>query len=713
MSSEHAHHPSRLSRRAFLHGSAVAAGAAMLAACSGGDATPAANGGPAKSAATGKGSSTKALPTPKSFSESPLLAKQVKAGSLPKVGDRLPANPYVLPHNWLRRGKYGGNLRLIVDDTASSVVKEYMYGHSPLRWLNDALDVGPGLAESWDTNADQTEWTLHLRKGLRWSDGEPCTAADIMFWWKDMVLDERHPEVAPAELIAADHKVAELSAPDDLTVRIKFSTSAPLTAAYIANWVKNGNGPTWIVPKHYLVKYHPAYTGGLGEKWVDTFESKRNFGINPDCPTMTGWRLKSYREGRTMVWERNPYYWCVTPDGDQLPYVDTLTFTAVADPQVTKLRIQNGDTDYVHGTFANISLADVSGLKQAAKKSKLNVLLWDSGSGCGSLFFFNLNYKDPAIRKVLNEPKFRQALSLGVDRAEVQKAVFFNTGYKTTGTYSLKASDCLADPEGKKTFEAWRDSYSAHDVEKAKKLLDEIGVVDRDGDGLRDLPDGGRFRLRLDQAADVTGDGDKMGSLLQKYWKALGLDVMRNPVPPAQWSVKWQAGELMAYTAWMNPAMPVHECLVSPELLVPVGNGLSAAFWAPLYANYDMIRNTPEEKKVANADPYKRNPPSEKPPADHPVTRLWEIYDKARVETDALKRFAGVWDMIKIHISHGPFYMGVVGNYPCVELAHQELGNVPARENLKLNGLIAPWQHPTPAAYDPEAFYWTNPAAHT
>ncbi len=702
-----------MSRRTFLHASAAGAGSVMLAACTssggGNDESPQ----PQSEARTGKGSQTKALPAPQRLAEAPELAAQVKAGKLPPLRDRLPAKPYVLPHNWLdQEGRYGGTMRLIIDETNSVTIKEYMYGHSPLRWLNDAVDVGPGMAESWDTNADQSTWTLHFRKGLKWSDGQPCTADDVMFWWKDMVLDERHPEVAPAELRSARGTVAKLSAPDELTVVIEFDTPAPLTAFHLANWVKAGVGPTWIAPKHYLKDFHAAYKTGLRETWADTFEQKRNFGTNPECPTMNGWRLASYSEGRAMRWERNPYYYCVSPSGDQLPYIDKINVSAVPDREVAKLKVQEGEVDYVHGTFMGIALADVSTLKAARSRHKLNLLLWDSGSGCGSLFFFNLNYRNEPVRKVLNEPKFRQALSHAVDRSEVQKAVFFNTGRPTTGTYRFQSTDALADPEGRKTFEQWRDAYVEHDVAKAKKLLDEIGVVDKDGDGVRELPDGGPLKIRLDHAADIPKDGNQIADYFVKYWREIGLDVDRNPVPPAQWSVKWQAGELMTYTTWLYPSMPVHECMVSPELLVPVGNSLSAAFWAPLYANYHMIRNTPAEAKVADIEPYDRKPPSMKPPKGSAVERLWELYDKAKVETTTLKRYQLVWEMIKIHISEGPFYMGLVSNSPVVAMAHEDLRNVPSRDNLHLHGLICPWQHPTPAAYDPEAWFWSNPKDH-
>jgi ABC-type transport system substrate-binding protein len=700
----------QLSRRDLLFASALGAAAAVVAGCTSEDAAP---GRQAPKAAVGKGSHTRALPLPGRFTEAPDLAAKVKSGDLPALADRLPEHPYVVPHRWLKRGKYGGTLRLVTDDTEHPAMKEYMYGHSPLRWLNDANDVGPGLAESWETNADNSVWTLHFRKGLRWSDGKPCTTADVMFWWTDMVLDEQHPEAAPAEFVSADGTVAKVSAPDELTLVIEFNTPAPLTAFYLANWVKAGNGPTFIAPKHYLRKFHPSYTKGVGADWADTFEHNRNYGINPDCPTMTGWRLRSYNEGRSMIWERNPYYWCVSPDGDQLPYIDTLSVAAVKDTEVAKLQIQEGDMDYVHGTFSGVSLADISGLQNAKSRSGLDLMLWDSGSGCGSLFFFNFNYREPAIRALINEPKFRQALSHAVDRKEIQKAVFYNTGYPTTGTYNFKASDYLAGDEGRSLFEHWRDSYVAYDPKKAGKMLDDLGVVDRDGDGVRELPDGEPLRLRLDQSADAAPDGDRMADHLMADWRAIGLDVVRNPVPPAEWQVKWQAGELMTYTAWLNPSMPVHECMVSPELMVPIGNALAAAFWAPLYANFHMIRGTDQVAAERDVDPYQRNPPNMEPPDGDPVHRLWELYDQAKVETDAMKRYGLVWEIIKIHIEHGPFYMGVVGNFPVVELAHTDLVNVPRRENLALNGLICPWQHPTPAAYDTEAYFWRNPDAHT
>src|SRR5690606_19489389 len=164
-----------VSRRLLLQGSAITAGALMLGACggpsnqsSGGDTS-----GDRQVDESKKGSAEKPLPKPDKLSESPMLADQVKAGKLPPLEERIPENPYVVPHRWLEEGKYGGTLQMVADAADQANIKELMYGHSPLRWLNDGLTVGPGLVESWESDPEAKVWTFHFRKGLRWSDGHP------------------------------------------------------------------------------------------------------------------------------------------------------------------------------------------------------------------------------------------------------------------------------------------------------------------------------------------------------------------------------------------------------------------------------------------------------------------------------------------------------------------------------------------------------------
>jgi peptide/nickel transport system substrate-binding protein len=705
--------PGALSRRTLLRMSAVAAGSAALAACSGnagpGGSNGSGNGTPKPTSSDAVGSVVDPLPKPEKFNEAPALAAQVQAGKLPPVAERLPENPYVVPHKWIKPGKYGGQILTFTPETEASSHAEYMYGHSLLRYLNDGQDIGPGLVESWTSNPDATRWELHFRKGLKWSDGQPWTTEDIMFWWEDMVLNEEHSEVPPDEARSGTGTLMKMTAPDPLTIVMEFDAPAPLTADRLAMWVNRGNGPGWMEPKHYMKQFHPRYNPKTPKNWASDegqFDKKRVWFRNPDCPTMTGWRCKSFTEGKSVLFERNPYYWCVMPNGDQLPYLDGMTLNAVARPEIQKLQAQEGKVNFGYGGFTALFLQDISGFKQAQAKSKLRVLLWDAGDGSGSLVFFNQDYYEPKLRKLFRDAKFRQALSFAYNRKEVRRAVYYDTGELTTGTMSPKAIEFQVDDEGKKNYAAWRDSYIDYDPERAKKMLDELGIVDKDGDGKREHPDGSKLRIHLDYHADSAPEHVAKNNILVRDWNAIGIDTKLNPVTPEGYADQWRFGKLMTNTNWETGDGP--NCLVYPQWMIP----MESSRWAPLQGEFYNVRGTPAEKQQLNLDPYKRTPPRMAPEKGGPVEKLWALYDQSKVEPDEMKRRQLVYEIAKIHISDGPWLMGVCANTPYILLVHEDMRNVPEKENLKLGGFAAPWIHPSPAVYDPETWFWENPDAH-
>jgi peptide/nickel transport system substrate-binding protein len=636
-----------------------------------------------------------------------MLAAQVKDGKLPPVEERLPVNPYVVPHRWLTPGTYGGHLRLVCGATNDYSIKEYMYGHSPLRWLNEGLDLGPGLVESWEANDDASEWTLHFRKGLKWSDGHPWSTEDILFWWEDMVLNEEFGEGIPDEARSSKGTVVSLSAPDETTLVLSYDAPSPMVAEMIANWVNRGVGASWMEPKHYLAQFHPRYNPSIRGDWTANFDRMRNPILNPEVPTMTGWRLVSYEEGSYSRFERNPYYWVVDRDGNQLPYIDSLTFRVVDNVETRKLQIQNGQFDFVHGAFAGITLADVSGLRATQSRHQMDIILWDSGSGTGSVFFFSQDYEDPAMRELIRMPEFRQALSLAYDRAEVRRSIYFDTGDLTTGGYGPKTRE-FNRGDGRRMYEQWRKSWLDYDPDRARAMLDEIGCVDRDGDGFREKPDGSRLVVRLDYPADLDPSGEHMrkNQVLKKSWEAVGIKTELNPVAPTAFADLWAQGKLMSTTAWEVSTMSVAADLLWMMPMEPTR-------WAPLQGQYYALRGTPHEHRQKDVDPYKRTPPRMEPDPDGPVDRLWKLAERVRVEADPVVRDKLVWDMVKIHIEEGPFFLGAVANYPQVELVKQGLRNVPTREETALGGFVNDWHYPMPAAYDPEAWYWDDPDSHT
>ena len=227
-----------IGRRQVLAGAGLGAGALALAACGGGGAD---EGDTGAAQSTAKGSATSPLTAPSSLTEAPMLAELVKAGELPKLEDRLPENPYVIPHNWVERGKYGGTMKLQVAASSgdqAAPIAEYFYGYSILRLLNDGNTIGPGLAEKWEANADASEWTFQFRKGLKWSDGEPWSTADIMFWWNDMANLEGAPSTGvPDDCKSGKGTPMKLEAVDDLTLKVSFDAPTALFPAKLASYV--------------------------------------------------------------------------------------------------------------------------------------------------------------------------------------------------------------------------------------------------------------------------------------------------------------------------------------------------------------------------------------------------------------------------------------------------------------------------------------------
>jgi len=639
-----------------------------------------------------------------------MLAKQVAAGKLPSLTKRLPASPYVLPHRWLEPGRYGGRMTIIVPSTSDASIAEWFYGMSPLRLLNDARDVGPGYFDKWSTNAEATEWTFHLREGLRWSDGHPVSTDDIMFWWNDMVLDDDFPEVAPDECKSSKGTICKLTAVDAHTVRLRFDAPAPLTVERLALIIRGygGIGGSWIVPKHFVKQYHPKYNPKIGKDWASTggvWETHCSYRLNPKCPTLTEYRLASYSDGRSLTWERNPYCYVLAPNGDQLPYMDEFVMTVVQDPEVAKLKISSGEVDYSHGPFNGIVLADVSTLTKSAKAGGYDVLFWDSGSGTGATFFLCYDYYEPKVRKIFRDPRFRQALSLAFDRKRAKRAIYFEQGTITTGTMSPKAIEFHIDDHGKKVYEQWRTSYLGLDIDRAKKLLDELGMKDRDGDGYRELPDGSTFTLRLDSTGG-TSEYQQRDNQLVSDWKKIGIRMKIHPVPPISYSTYWTGGKYMAHSNWEVSDGP--NLLVYPQWLVP----MESSRWAPLEGEMYHARGTPEYTSERDVDPYKRKPPRMMPDENGPIRKLWDLFDQAISEPDAMKRHRLAWQMCKVHIDDGPFFQGTVAATPQIEIASTDMGNVPRRENLATGGYVNTWVHPTPAVYDPEAYFWKDPDKH-
>ena len=700
----------RLTRREFLLVSATGAAGVVLAACApaatpttapvepttapvAAEATPTAI---ATQAATATAVPTVAV----AAKESPALAELVKAGKLPPLEQRLPKVPLTLaPINAV--GKYGGRIRTIWKGDWSGHFQESQYGHSPLRWIDDGLGIAPGMCDKWSTNADNSVWTLHIREGLKWSDGQPCTVDDVLFWWNDLTkaTSADNPDSVPDFGTDANQKLAVFAKVDDYTLTITYGTPSPLTAKRLAMWVNANIGPRWICPMHWAKQYVPKYN--TAEKdWKD-FNAKVETWTNPEMPTLNSWVVTKYEAGKSKTAERNPYYYAVDTQGNQLPYIDGMDWTQVQDVQVELLQTRQGSIDWYH--FNDFTLADISTLKDGEATGNYTTLLWDSGSGTAMMYFWNYDHADPKFRKLYRTPEFKQAMSFALDRASIQKSVYYETGILTTGTMSPKAFEFNFNADAQAYGKKAREIYAKYDPEGAKALLDKAGVK-AGADGKRTFPDGSKLEISVDIPADASKECTDVLDIAKKNWEAVGLTIIVNQITPTAYSDQWHSGKLSIHSNWEVGDGPDH--LLYPSWVVP--NEWDR--WAPLTGRVLMDAGTPLATSEANVDPWSRKPPRmQATDADFkgsPMEAIVGFYNQAILEPDEVKRANLVYKMWDIHEQQGPFFIGTVANYPRIIIASKKLDNVPTKEQLKLGGFVNPWILPYPAVVNPETWYF-------
>jgi peptide/nickel transport system substrate-binding protein len=520
-----------------------------------------------------------------------------------------------------------------------------------------------------------------------------------MFWWEDMTLatDPSHPDSVPDFGQDANGKLATFTKVDDYTLKIGYGTPSPLTAKRLAMWVNANIGPRWIAPKHYLTQFHPKYTPSNPDFKV--LLTKAETWTNPECPSLNSWMLTDYKAGNTLTAERNPYYYAVDTQGNQLPYIDGLDWVNAADRQAELLLVRQGSIDHQH--FSNFTLGDIATLQDGATAGGYDVYLWDSGSGTAMMYFWNYDAKDAKLRALYRTPEFKQAMSFALDRPTVQKTVYYDTGILTTGTMSPKAFEFNFNADAQAYGKKAREIYSKYDPEAAKALLDKIGVK-AGADGKRTNIDGSKLEISVDIPADAGKECTDVLDIAKKNWEAIGLTIVVNQVTPTAFDTQWQAGKLGIHSNWEVGDGPDH--LLYPSWVVP--NETSR--WAPITGRVLMDAGTPLATSESDKDPWARTPPrmqaGDKDYKGGPIEAIVGFYNQAILEPDEVKRAALVYKMWDIHEQQGPFFIGTVANYPRIIIASKKLDNVPTKDQLKLGGFVNPWIIPYPAVVNPETW---------
>jgi peptide/nickel transport system substrate-binding protein len=491
------------------------------------------------------------------YTEAPMLAEMVAAGTIPAIEERLPEVPFVvgpgiymteenLP-DW-QPGKYGGTLRS---------------SHSVANWnpdifvaMNEPFLMAPkigdqnivcNVCESFEVTDENKVFTFKLRKNLKWSDGMPVTTEDVRFAWEDI---RNNTDISPSGVpqqwktgFAPTGTPATVEIIDDYTFKVTFDApyGAFLRALTIEGWV----GYTQVLePAHYLKQFHATYTSledlkplldemQLTNEWWQVFASKRcqNWDMtNPRCadyPALNPWIGKDTGNPSTMRFERNPYYFKVDTQGQQLPYIDYLSSQQVNDVEMVTLKVVAGEVDFQR---ESTGLIKIPLYKENEEKANIRVVLTDMHVDSSGLRL-NQTFDDPQWQEIVRDIRFRKAVSMAINRQELIDTVYYG--------YASPATETMGEENAK------------YDVAAANALLDEMGLTEKDADGYRKYPDGTTIDILLEHGAHAV-DLAPVADLTAQYLKEIGLKVTVKQIDPNLWNEKGVANEIQATVMWSH-----------------------------------------------------------------------------------------------------------------------------------------------------------------
>ena len=416
---------------------------------------------------------------PTAFQEAPQLAELVRQGKLPPVAQRLPKDVLVVPPIE-KIGRYGGTWHRAFTGPADGQNSDRLMHDHVLYYDLDGITLVPHIAKGWKVSDDGRTFTFSLRRGMKWSDGHAFTADDFAFAYHD-IIENRELLPSPPSAFRGPGGFGRLTVLDEYTFRIAFPQPyyvfpEMVGSLYVAGQSsRGGRGSSMYAPKHYLKQFHPNYSqpaelqarikqAGVGN-WGELYRLKADPRLNPELPVVAPWVMVKPINTDLYLFKRNPYYWAVDPKGNQLPYIDRIEMRLAGNPQVLNMRVMAGELDMQH---RHVHLANVPSFREHGKKGGYDLLFWPGGGGADAAIFINHSYaEDPEVAKWLQNTEFRIAMSLGIDRDEINDTIFLGTG---------RPKACVPSP-GTPYFPGteYEAKYVARDVDKACRLLDEIG----------------------------------------------------------------------------------------------------------------------------------------------------------------------------------------------------------------------------------------------
>jgi peptide/nickel transport system substrate-binding protein len=493
--------------------------------------------------------------------EPPFFGEAVTAGTLPPVGDRLPASPLIVEMDAGRTvGRHGGTLNILMA-RSKDVRQMVVYGYARLVRYGRDYEIGPDILEDVEVQ-DGRIFTLRLRRGHRWSDGAPFTTEDFRYWWEDVANNPQLKPSGPRIELRIDGELPAVEIIDETTIRFSWSRPNPKFLPALAS-----ASPLYIYrPAHYLKQFHARYTDEAKLNELAKQKGQRNWAAlhnkmdnlykndNIDLPSLQPWVNSTRMPAERFTFVRNPFFHRVDPEGRQLPYIDRVVMQ-IASAKIIPAKTGTGESDLQarYLRFDNYTF-----LKQNEERNGFRTLLWRNGKGSHMTLYPNLNTQDPVWRKVLRDVRFRRALSLAIDRDEINQVIYYGLALASQNTVL---------PQSPLFRKHYQQAWTQFDLEKANRLLDEAGLTERNGDGLRLLPDGRAVEIIIETAGESTEQTDIL-SLVRDSWRKVGIELHSKPSQRDLVRNRTYSGEsLMSIWSGMENGLPGADTV--PEELAP------------------------------------------------------------------------------------------------------------------------------------------------
>ncbi|MEH6506892.1 MAG: ABC transporter substrate-binding protein [Sulfitobacter litoralis] len=582
--------------------------------------------------------------------ESSFWAQEVNAGSLPHVQDRIPSEPLVVDLEAKGRsfGRQGGTLRTLISRT-KDVRQMVVYGYARLVGYQPDYTLAPDILAAVDVEEGR-KFTLHLRPGHRWSDGIPFTSDDFRYWWENVANDPDITPSGPPDFMIVDNRLGKVTFPDEHTVVFEWQIPNPNFLPLLAQ----ASPPFIYRPAHYLKQFHQKFADPdtLVEKvkaarvksWAALHNKRDNMYKfdNPALPTLQPWINTSDKDSSRKLFVRNPYFHRVDSRGVQLPYIDVVQMTVVGGGLIAA-KANAGEVDL---QARGLDFPDVAILKKGeADGGKYRTLLWANGAASQIAIYPNLNFADPVWRDVMRDVRFRRALSLGIDRRMINRALYF--GLASEGGMSALSQSALYNDDN-------THSWSAMNLAHANALLDDMGLTERTPAGLRELPDGRPMEFVIETAGERSEEENAL-AIITDTWRDLGIRLIMRPLDRDILRNRIYAGRTMA-SVWYGWENGLPGPSTSPSYLAPTNQEFFA--W-PMWGQY-----------------YQTVGQAGSPPDMQPAKRLmllandWNHTDDPQMREDIWKR------MLAIHAEQ-QFAIGVLAEAPQPVVVSNDLMNVP------------------------------------